>query len=267
MSGIIWYISSILFLLAYNIYRYAVKTASMQTVLSYVDGRLVSEQSWFDWKKKKEKLKRLGVLYRYPSLEKPHYYLGLHLVCALSLFLIGALMNGFVAVAGFILGLLIPTQIFRRQNRRDNENMLSDIVAMNNTFITSVRGGAYVGDAMSVCEEIVYHPRLKKALREFRQNIGTGSMGVETAVIDFEQKFDSLEIGAMCTILKQGIETGNLVDGMNDLAKHCETNKRTLADKQKARVDNAMSIVMIVLVADVLGFVVWRLLSGMLSMI
>ncbi len=181
-------------------------------------------------------------------------------IVALSLSLISVYLCPFG-----ILGAFLPDWYFGKTDKSDNNKMIQDVMTISSALSIQVTGGEYVGIALAECRDIVYTPRLKKALEEFDIHLKCNDLTITENIDDFSEKFTSEEILALCTVLKQGLETGRMIECSRDLSKQCLTNRDSAFSAKKGHLDRTSTIAMLILFADGIGFVFWRFIVSLTS--
>ena len=255
---------AIVFMTAYAVYMAMAKTDIGTKVFVWIDGTVQSGRSRFDWISKKEKMMEQGMEFYNPKFLEPHYYILMHLVTMV----IGAGVMGviFESIPMAILGTLfvfLPDWYAGHRDKSDNEKMIPDIMTISSALSIQVTGGEYLGIALAECKDLVYHKRLKAALTEFDSHLKMNDLTLVENIELLGRKFSSNEVLALCTILKQGIETGRMVDCAADLNKQCLTVREVGFDGKKASLDRLITIGMLLVFFDGLVFILWRFLENM----
>ena len=261
------FVIALIFLLIYTLYRAMIKAQMSEKVLHWIDGTIQksSGKLFLDWTEMREKMIRQGLEFYNPKFLEPHYFILIHFV----VIVIGVgMVYAFAGLAPAILGVgavFLPTWYFGHRDKKDNEKMIQDVMTISSALSIQVVGGEYLGIALAECKDMVQHKRLINALVEFDSHMTMGDLTLVENIDEFGSKFNSDEIIALCTILKQGIETGKMVECAADLNKQCMTVRETGFDAKKGHLDRLITIGMLMIFADGLGFILWRFLASIMN--
>lgn len=250
--------------IGYYIYRRMLRSQSGEKMLEWIDGRVQDTSGRFDWNKKRAKLKAMGVEFYNPTILKPHMYILMCVGTALTGVFLLSLITVYICPFG-IIGAVIPDWYFGKRDKSDNKKMIQDVMTISSALSIQVTGGEYVGIALAECKDIVYTPRLKKALEEFDIHMRCNDLTITENIENFSEKFTSEEILALCTVLKQGLETGRMIECSRDLSKQCLSNRDSAFSAKKGHLDRASTIAMLILFADGVGFIFWRFIVNLAS--
>ncbi len=257
-------VASDVFLVIFYIYRLMVRSDAGQVVLRFIDGRVQVSKGKFDWAGKKEKMISQGVEFYNPKFLQPHYYIIGNIVCAVILmFVIFVIAPGYCWLG--IIGYFAPPFYFGYRDKKDNAKMGQDVMSISSAISIQVSGGEYLAIALAETKDVVQTPRLKEALEVFGRHIKCNDLTTPENIDELASKFTSDEILALCTIMKQGIETGQMVECARDLAKQCLNNRENAFDAKRAHLDRAVTIAMLLVFADGIGFIMWRFLVSLLA--
>ena len=102
----------------------------------------------------------------------------------------------------------------------------------------------------------------KKALNDLDKHLKTQDMTLSEAINELQTKFDSPEITTVCLILKQGMETGRMTECASDLARQCSSSKQQIFEKKKARLERALTYVMLVIFGSGMGYLLYRFITS-----
>lgn len=261
------FIMAIVFVTVFGIYN--AMTVQLQTAykkaILVINNSIEIEKKRFDFSKTIEKYRHLGVLDKQPQMEQPYYYIMMHLlmslVGALFLFLLGNFTvpdyQLLLAVAGIPCGWFALEWYYKHRDSKDNSEMVSDILAISNILVSQIKGGVYIGDALSECTDIIYNERLKKAFSEFDRHMKLQDMTLIEATDDLESKFNNLDLSSLCMIVRQSEENGHLQDILNDLSKQISDTQAIIANEKKLAMDRSLTIAMLIMFIDVIGYVLY----------
>lgn len=260
---------AIVFMLGFALYMAMAKTDIIQKSFVWADGVIQSGRSkiGFDWASKKIRMIEQGLEFYEPKYLLPHYYLLMHGVWMVVGFAIGMIVfeSLFISVILALAMIFFLPYYFGHRDKKDNEAMIPDIMTISSALNIQVQGGEYLGIALAECKDIVYHKRLKQALQDFDAHLKMNDLTLVENLNEFGAKFTSNEILALVTIMKQGIETGRMMDCAADLNKQCLTVREVGFDGKKAHLDRLITIGMLLVFADGLVFILWRFFENMFA--
>lgn len=242
---------------------------NFENTITVINGKIIQSRnrSLLGIKEKINSLKRLGILDERPSLAEPVNYIGLHLMVGAigSLIFILVFQNIWLVIPGLILGWLALDLYFVHCNNKDNAEIQQDVLLIANILFQQVRGGVYIASAFTECENSVKNKRLKKAMQEFNRQIILHEKTLLEALDEFENKFDSDDISAICSTIRQGEETGKMQDIILDLNKQITDMENISNDALKQKMDRTQTLVVMILFADILGFILYTAFNSILT--
>lgn len=258
-----------IFLIIGYIYR-SMSKSDTKKLLRYIDGRVQIDTSGINWADKEKLMRARGIEFYNPKFLQPHYFIIGCIVCMVLMSLTLALIFDMAGIPMWfciigISGLFAPMWYFKRRDKQDNEKMGQDIMSISSALSIQVTGGEYLGEALSECRNVVQTPRLKDALTVFDRHLKCNDMTMIEALEEFGNKFTSDEVLSLVTIMKQGIETGQTAQCARDLSKQCLQNRESAFGAKKAHLDRAVTIAMLLVFADGIGFIIWRFAINLLS--
>ncbi len=241
-----------------------VKNAYKKTVVSLNGDLKIQKRIGFD--KALEKMKKLGALYRHPKLKEPSYYLLYHLFFGLAtasiVFLltedtIGVVFALLISAGCFVAGWKVLDLILIRENAKENRMITKDILTISNILVSQVKGGQYLGTAFSECSDIVKNERLKKALETFDKDVKTNQKTLVEAVHELDEQFDNPDVGNLCMIILQNEESGKSTSILKDLSTQIVSSEDALMVREREKLNRAMTYAVLLLFADVMGYMVY----------
>ena len=261
-------VCSIMFLTLYAMYLYFVTAGNdsedKPNTLTWIDGKIRAETSRISWNDIAAKQISRGVDFHTPKMMLPHYYIMIHvLIVAVGAGVLILIAPKLTPLC--VLAVLIPTQYYKGKDKKDNSEITADVMSIASAMTVQIAGGEYLGSALCECKDIVRNKRLKAALVNFDRNIKLGNMTLIEAINDLGTKFTSPEILTLCIILRQGIETGKTVDCVSDLSRQCFSARESEFDSRKAHLDRLMTIAMLIVFADGIGFIMLRFFTNLMT--
>lgn len=253
-------ICSILFLTVYALYLNFVRSQTGLKTITWIDGKIKAETNRFAWNDVLEKQIARGVDFYVPKMLQPHYYIMIHIFIILAAAVILLFLAPKMAFLS-ILAVFIPTAYYKGKDKKDNEEIIADVMSISSALTVQITGGEYLGSAICECKDIVRNKRFKKALTDFDRSIKMGSLTLVEAINELGKHFTSPEIQTLCIILRQGIETGRTLDCASDLAKQCLSARESEFDARKAHLDRTTTIAILLVFADGIAFIMYGFMS------
>ena len=204
------------------------------------------------------RLKAYGALDKHPKLADPGYYLIIHTIIALIFGISGALIIH--PVCGVILapiGWMFLDFSFKRKAKAEERELMDDALTLCNMLISQIKGGVYIGSAISTCRTLVKNKRLRKCLNEFYISTATAEKTLNEAVEEIESNFMQKDILTICMILRQNEETGKSVDVFNDLNKQIGDMQEEIYLADKEKLNRRMTLAIMILFADIIGYILY----------
>ena len=163
---------------------------------------------------------------------EPEGYLIFKFLLSLLLFMVGVTV-GPTLLLKCVLGAVFAIAVFFSidkvlviANASDNEEMMPDIQLMYEILRVQTRAGVFFKQSLQECFYSVKNRRLKKALKELNDNIFMGIRTPAESVDIFNSRFCNDQIDNLCAILKQGFQTGRMVEILNDVEKQIQDTQR-----------------------------------------
>lgn len=183
------------------------------------------------------KLKQLGVKFYYPWMNPVTY------ICIKAgLTIIGAIL-GFIAfswIVAILIGFIcwnIPDFIFKLSDKSDNDAIVEDIISIYDTLRLQTKAGIYLSTSLVECYTVVRNRRLKKAMLELTSEI-LAKNDIVNSIEDFSTKFDNSYIDSFGVIIRQGIESGQIVKILDDIGNQLKDLKHLINEKEKKKVES-----------------------------
>ena len=172
-----------------------------------------------------------------------------------------SLLIGFVtAIAGFF----VFDLVINISNESDNDEMVDDIHAIFNVLRMQARAGVFLSTSISECYLSVKQPRLKAALLEMSNKISLTN-DLETAVYEFNRKFDNRYIDTLCITINQAQKSGKSVKLLEDLSKQIEDIQLAANIREKEKMDTKTQVFELIIYVDLLAIVLYALVIEMIN--
>ena len=214
------------------------------------------------------RLKAYGALDKHPRLADPGYYLTIHIVIALIVGIGGGfLINPVCGIALAVVAWLIFDNSFKKKAKAEERELMDDALTLCNMLMSQIKGGIYIGSAISACRTLVKNKRLKKALEDFYISTATAEKTLVEAIDELESNFIQRDIITICMIIRQNEETGKSIDVLNDLNKQISDTQEEIYLADKAKLDRRMTIAILILFADIIGYTFYLFASSIFTVI
>lgn len=189
---------------------------------------------WLNQEKIMEFLIRTGAEYLFHGKLEPITFLLAQAASGLLLLTAGIRLLGITGCIFFVIGFMLPRFLLQISNDADNHAMLYDIKNMYDTLRIQTRAGVFFTTALSECYRAVKSGRLKAALLELSGQIAV-KQDLETAIDEFNRKFQNVQIDSFCIVLKQSLTSGKTIQVLEDISRQLEDiqHKANLLEKDK----------------------------------
>ena len=149
-------------------------------------------------------------------------------------------------------------------NKEDNERMLEDFVSIYETIMIKTEAGIFLTDALKTCYKSVENKRLKKELYYLMMEI-TAQNNVTEALSKFQLKFKDIHINELCSVIRQGYETGNVVNAIANVTKHLNDIQKAVELRNNQKLDNNITKVQMVILLSIMVIVIYGIITSMSS--
>ena len=210
-------------------------------------------------------LKAYGALDKHPKLADPGYYLLVHATIAV-IFGVGAwFLNRVLIIPAIIIGWLFLDILLKSQAKSEEKELMDDSLTICNMLMSQIKGGAYIGTAISECEGLVKNKRLKKAIHKFYISTATYEKTLMEAIEELESNFMQKDILTICMIVKQSETTGKSIDILTDLNKQIGDMQEEIYLAEKEKLNKKMTIAILLLFADIIGYVMYIFIQNIFA--
>ena len=118
--------------------------------------------------------------------------------------------------------------------------MMEDLQTLYNSLQTQIKAGIYPTDAMTETAEAITNKRLYCALVELKGDLLT-NLSFKDAVRRMEEKFENKYITSLVLALTQAVETGPVLELLNDLADQIRVMRDAELISKKEKLDRLIS--------------------------
>ncbi len=220
-------------------------------------GKLLDYGKWENF------LRVNGASYHYGKWINPVSYLTLCLLLAGAGFLIGLSAAGLLpGIAGAVLAACLPGILLERMNRRDNENMLTELNLIYNALAIQIRAGVHVTDALAELYGSVRQERLRDGLQTLSGDI-VMKADMEEALERFQGQFNNRYIDSLCITVMQAMESGQAVELLTDIADQIRDMELTLQGRRREKLDRSITFYQLGIFSAVIAVVLYACVEYM----
>ncbi len=218
---------------------------------------------WWDYEKWEAFLRVNGAAYHYGSWINPVSYLTLCLLLAGAGLLIGLFALGpLPGIAGAALAACLPGILLERMNRRDNENMLTELNLVYNALSIQIRAGVHVTDALAELYGSVKQARLRDALQTLSGDI-VMKADMDEALERFQGQFNNRYIDSLCITVMQAMESGQAVELLGDIADQIRDMELTIQGRRREKLDRSITFYQLGIFSAVIAVVLYACVEYM----
>lgn len=173
----------------------------------------------------------------------------------------------FGTIYGCMLGAMLfflPQLLLLYLNKKDNEEMLSEIKLVYHSLEIQIRAGVYVAEALAECYNCVTQRRLRQALLDLATDMVVHG-DIYEALTKFQTKFDNRHIDSLCIIILQALESGQAVELLQDLSEQIKDMEIALLAGKREGLSRKITFYQLGILAIVLGLVLYACVTQMLS--
>ncbi len=245
------------------------KTVRIRVIKSYVEcsgflRKCATYTSWYQ--RKQEWLCKNGAAFHCKIWGKPLQFLAFKIVlfCGSAMVLTRVSPGMGFAVGGILF--LLPEVLIRRLNATDNDRMLPELRLLYQSLEQQIRAGVYVMDALAECYSGVQQKRLRQALLDMAGDI-VMKADIQESLQKLQGKFDNGHVDALCITIQQAMESGQAVELLGDLSEQIKDMEKSLLARKKGALDRRITIYQLLILAAVLGMVLYACVSEMFTSI
>lgn len=223
-----------------------------------------NDRGLFSYDKIESYLKSMGLEEVFGREIAPTEFIMTKVILSLLLFT-GFLKEG--VIFGILFGILaffLPDILIRISNSSDNEDMLPDLKRVYDTLRIQTKAGVFFTTSLTECYLVVKNKRLKKALLEMNNIILTKN-DIDEAIEGFNSKFENQYIDTFCIVIKQSIESGKMVQILQDLSSQIEDIQEAINIKLAEKVKSKLQLLQFLIYIGVTAIIVFGVFSEITS--
>lgn len=158
----------------------------------------------------------------------------------------------FIGMAGW----KFPDLIIRLLNKEDNEKIFRDLKRLYDSLRIQQSAGIFITNSLMYSYRIVRNKRLKAALKSLSSDI-MSDKDIDRALNGLSIKFKNDNIDEFVSIISQSIQTGRMVDMLEQINKQMQNMEDTINQKRENAVDNKMLIIMMMLFLGIMAMTIF----------
>jgi len=218
-----------------------------------------SKMNYFNFDSIGRYLNCKGAVYLFGESANPVSFLGVKVLTALLLLLVGMSFGGMLAgLLLLVAGFFIPDMLLTLSNSMDNDAMLTDIKCVYDTLRIQTKAGVFLSASLCECYLAVKNRRLKSALLELTNDITTRH-DIEDALERFNGKFDCGQIDIFCIVIRQSMESGRSVKALEDLSLQMNDLQHAINLKEKEALDRKVQVIEMLIYVGLLAVTIFSL--------
>ena len=215
-----------------------------------------SKKGFWDYERWEKYLCKHGAAYHYGSWIEPVSYLAICFLVGSMGLAIGISFGILAAVGACIVGLFLPGILLQYLDKKDNEQMLSELDMVYSALGIQIRAGVYVTDALSECYGSVTQVRLRDALQNLSGDI-VMKADLDSALERFQGQFNNRYIDSLCITILQAMESGQAVELLGDIAEQIKDMELSLQQKKKEQFNRSVTFYQLGIFALILVLVLY----------
>ena len=129
--------------------------------------------------------------------------------------------------------------------------MMEDIRVVYDTLRIQTKAGVFINEALGQCYLKVKNERLKEALLVLNSKLIT-SRDIESAIQDFNDKFNNPHIDSLCAIIKSGLESGKTLKILEDVAEQLEDIEEASFRREENKIERQVTYLQLMVYVGVI---------------
>ena len=222
------------------------------------------KRPWWDYDKWDTFLTANGARFHYGSWINPVSYIALCVVAGFCGFMIGTWSGFWLGCVGAFVGTFLPGILLEYLNKRDNEQMLTELDMLYSALSIQIRAGVYVSDALMECYSSVSHPRLQAGLQDLCSDLVVNAE-LGRALEGLQRKFNNKYIDTLCITIMQACESGQAVELLGDIAEQIKDMEVLIQQKKKDQLDRSTTFYQLGVFVISMGLTLYLCISNMFS--
>ncbi len=221
-----------------------------------------NNSGFFSYEKWERYLRIHGAAFHFGKWMNPVSYFVLCLLTCLALFVLGLSQSVLLSIGGALIGLMLPGLLVEYMDKRDNEEMLTDLNLLYSALSIQIRAGVYVTDALAECYSSVRQIRLKRALLQLSGDI-VMKADLGKALLDFQNQFCNKYVDSLCITISQAMESGQAVELLGDIAQQIKDMEILTQNRKKQQLDRSITFYELGIFAAIICFVIFTCVQSL----
>ena len=198
------------------------------------------ERGFFSYTRWERYLRTHGAGYHFWKGIGPLSYLTLSLLVGTAIGIVAMRGGAITGVAGILFGLFLPGMYLEYANRKDNDEMLTELDMIYSALAIQIRAGVSAVDALAECYVNVRGIRLREALRTLSGDIVMKS-DLRYSLRRLQGEFDNRYIDSLCITLLQAAESGQGATLLGDISDQIKDMQLILQEKKKEKLGRSVT--------------------------
>lgn len=222
-------------------------SSAVSSLNNTVEGYLrVTKWKYFNYDELKLYISKCGLGYMSNETMTPVKYMGLRVLAALGMGIVGAQFSMILGVVLIPVGFMMVDLIMNASDKSDNDKMLDDIKAIYDTLRIQTKAGVYITSVLADCYLVVQNKRLKKAFLALTSDLAAKN-NPEDALEDFKNKFNNPYLDALVVIILQSMVTGQSAQMFDDIKVQILDIEQSMVIAEESRIKTQIVIVQLLL--------------------
>ncbi len=161
----------------------------------------------------------------------------------------------------FVGGCFLPVFMLWISDKRDNEQMLSDIRKLYEYVRIQMKAGMHLTNTLSACYLAIANRRLKQGLMELNAQLVAWN-DVKRAVNVFESNFQNFYISQFCMIVRQSEESGRMTEMLEDMSRQILDMEKQILKKYRNQMERRVLCLTLLVFVGILAIAVYQLAAS-----
>ena len=193
---------------------------------------------------KQLQLSKTGIMFRLKNYElTPNYFEVLKITIGLGFSVLGYLIMDKIIIfpVGFVIGYFGTILYFKYENKKDDQEMMTDIYNTYANIKTQMTAGIYIREVLEYTYSMVKTPRYKEALAELILNFSNKTVSTTSAIYIFKNRFSSRQIDKLSSLLGSFMQYGLNAEHADDIMSEIQGLMQAETLKKENDIESAAS--------------------------
>lgn len=223
-----------------------------------------NEKGYFSYSRIEEYIKKKGNLLNL----NPVTFIGFKIISTIFFFVMGLDMHWIVHLVFSTLGFFLLDIAIEISDKQDNKKIIIDLSNIYDCIRIQTKAGVFITTALAECFLLAKNKRMKKALIELSSELILKN-NLETAIDNFNSKFDCNHIDSFCITIKQSAVSGKNSELLKDFTRQIKETNNVLeiqAEEKEKREVMLIQILIFIGIVSILMFGLFLELSRNIRM-